>query len=130
MQLSLLPREITPDTVLAALQRRIGEANGMTAAALTFDITGRQSAADERRLRDVIVQLRLEGHAICSHPTVGYYMAATAADLTKACTYLVERALTSLRQVSAMKHVALPDLYGQLGLPMPANEDAQQGNPQ
>lgn len=129
MQLSLLPREITPHTVLAALQRRIGEANGMTATALTFDITGRQSAADERRLRDVIVLLRQEGHAVCSHPSSGYFMAANANELTKACTFLVERALTSLRQVSAMKHVAMPDLYGQLGLPMPANED-QQGNPQ
>lgn len=129
MQLSLLPRQITPATVLAALQRRIGAANGMTAAQLVYAITDSGHTADERRLRQVIEQLRNEGHAICAHPAAGYYLAASADDINKTCAFLVGRAMTSLRQVSAMKHVALPDLYGQLGLPMPANQD-QQGNPQ
>lgn len=123
MQLSLLPREITPETVLQALSSRVGAANGITASDLAFEITGRQSAADERRLRQVIEQLRLDGHAICATPEAGYHMAADAEDLNRTCTYLVRRIETTARQIAAMKRVALPDFYGQLGLPTPANEE-------
>lgn len=119
MQLSLLPREITPETVLAALQRRIGEANGMTVSQLAIEITGRASPADERRLRQVIEQLRLEGHPICATPDAGYHWASGPTDLDRTCSYLVRRMETTARQVAAMKRVALPDLYGQLGLPTP-----------
>jgi len=122
MQLSLLPREITPATVLQALSSRVGAANGLTATQLATQITGRVSAADERRLRMVIEQLRLDGHAICATPEAGYHMAADPEDLNRTCTYLVRRIETTARQVSAMKRVAMPDLYGQLGLPTPSNE--------
>lgn len=125
MQLQLLPREITPDTVLIALQRCIGAANGMTASQLALQITGRQSTADERRLRTVIEQLRLDGQPVCATPEHGYFLAATAADLDRTCVFLAKRGMTTFRQIAAMKRVALPDLYGQLGLPQP--EDETQG---
>src|ERR1700741_1816869 len=80
MQLSLLPREITPDTVLIALGSRVGAANGITASELALQIPGRQSAADERRLRQVIEQLRLDGVAICATPEAGSHLAAEALD--------------------------------------------------
>lgn len=123
MQLALLPREITPDTVLAALQGRIGSANGLTAEELSQAITGKHGTGDLRRLRTAIEHLRREGHAVCATPKHGYYMAANAADLDKTCAFLLDRAMTSLRQIAAMKRVAMPDLRGQLGLPLePANE--------
>jgi hypothetical protein len=120
MQLALLPRELTPDAVLAELQRRRGAVNGVTARDLVFVITGRVSSADERKLRDIIVKLRTDGHPICAHPALGYHFAATASELNDACVFLVQRAHTSLRQAAAMRHVALPDLYGQLGLIPPS----------
>lgn len=119
MQLPLLPREVTPDTVLHALVRRVGPASGITAAELAQQITGRINAADERRLRQVIEQLRLDGHAICATPDAGYHLAANAEDLNRTCLFLVKRLVSTARQVAAMKRVALPDLYGQLGLPTP-----------
>lgn len=118
MQLPLLPREITPETVLAALERRVGAANGICAAELAWEITGRHCAADERRLRQVIEQLRLDGHAICATPEQGYHMAASAEDLDRTCLYLARRGITTFRQIAAMRNVALPDFYGQLGLPI------------
>lgn len=124
MQLALLPREITPETVLVALRSRVGAANGLTAAELARQITGRHAAADERRLRQVIEQLRLDGHAICATPEEGYHLAANADDLNRTCLYLARRGMTTFRQVAAMKRVALPDLYGQLGLPHPPQQDA------
>lgn len=122
MQLPLLPREITPETVLHALVRRLGPANGITATELAEQITGRQNAADERRLRTVIEQLRLDGHAICATPEAGYHIAANAEDLNRTCVFLMKRLVSTARQVAAMKRVAMPDLYGQLGLPTPDQE--------
>lgn len=123
MQLALLPRELTPESVLLALQGRRGAANGITARDLVYVITQRVSSADERKLRQVIEKLRRDGHPICAHPAFGYHFAASAAELDRACSFLVDRAMTSLEQVGAMKRVALPDLYGQLGLPRPEHNE-------
>lgn len=112
---------LTPDTVLAVLQTSVGEAHGVTAEQLVLAITGRRSDADQRRLRSVIEALRTAGHRICANPTHGYYLAANENELDRSCSFLFDRAMTSLRQVSAMKRVALPDLRGQLGLPLEQN---------
>jgi hypothetical protein len=109
---------LTPDAVLAVLQASVGEASGITAEQLVLAITGRRSEADERRLRNVIEALRTAGHAICSNPAHGYFFAADEKELNRSCNFLFDRAMTSLRQISAMKRVALPDLRGQLGLPL------------
>lgn len=107
---------LTPDAVLAVLQTCVGEAHGVTAEQLVLAITGRRSSADQRRLRKVIEALRTAGHRICANPSRGYYMAANDDELDRACIFLRERAMTSLRQESAMKRVSLPDLIGQLEL--------------
>lgn len=118
LQLGLLPRELTPDSVLAVLQDRIGSANGVTARDLVYLVTGRVSPADERRLRQIIEHLRRQGCAICAHPATGYHYAANATELDRTCEYLLARAMTSLEQISVLKHVPLPNLRGQLGLPL------------
>ena len=125
MQLALLElNDITPDTVLAALRRRVGPANGATVRQLATEILGTPSdAADERRLRPVIEQLREEGHPVCATPDEGYHHAADAADLERTLMFLVRRIEGTARKVARMKGVALPDLYGQLGLPTPANDE-------
>jgi len=111
-------RPITPDTVLAALSRHIGAVNGVRADELVGEITGHASTPrDERDLRDMIVKLRNDGHHICAHPGGGYYLAATDAELDATCSFLFERAMTTLKQIAAMKRVSLPDLRGQLHLP-------------
>jgi len=123
MQLGLLPQDLTPEAVLDALQVRRGAANGITARDLVYVITQRVNAADERRLRDIIVKLRKDGHPICAHPALGYHWASNPGELDQACMFLVHRAMTSLQQASAMKRIALPDLYGQLGLNPPADHE-------
>lgn len=124
MQPGLFPREITPDSVLAALVMRVGPANGVSARQLAAEVLGTEpTAGDERSLRQVIEKLRGDGHAICATPEEGYHHAADAADLNRTCAYLVRRAITSLRQVAAMKRVAMPDIYGQLGIELPAHRE-------
>lgn len=109
---------LTPDAVLAVLQTCVGEAHGVTAKQLVHAITGRYQISDQRRLRKVIEALRTAGHRICAHPSRGYYIAATDAELIRACSFLHGRAMTSLRQESAMKRVSLADLLGQQPLPL------------
>jgi hypothetical protein len=123
MQTALFPLELTPDTVLTALSNRRGAANGITARDLVFVLTTKVNPADERRLRTIVEHLRLQGHAICAHPALGYFIAANDGDLDAACEFLYGRALTSLRQISAMKKVAMPNLRGQLGLPLTGEDD-------
>lgn len=123
---------ISPDHVLLVLQGHIGAANGVTACALVRALVIDHTPADERRLRSVIEHLRREGHAICADPGHGYFMAANESDLDATCEFLYGRALTSLQQVAAMKKVAMPDLRGQLRLPLvdastgSANESASE----
>lgn len=119
-------QDVTPDTVLAALQGRVGSANGIKASELARAITGRESLADERRLRDCIVYLRTQGLPVCGHPSHGYFLAANDNELNDTCQFLLGRSMTGLQQVAALKHKALPDLAGQLGLTLPAEEPAHE----
>lgn len=119
-----LAREITPESVLAALARRIGPANGATVRELASEILGTPSDAhDERLLRQVVMKLRCDGYAICATPSEGYHYGGSAADLERTCLQLAKRGVSAFKQAYAMRRVAMPDFYGQLGLPQPANEE-------
>ncbi len=114
-----LDRNLYPDTVLDALADRVGAASGISARALVAHLLGGQyHAAAERQLRHVIEVLRANGAPICATPAHGYFLAETAEDIDQTCLFLYSRAMTSLKQVAAMKRVALPDLRGQFHLPL------------
>lgn len=110
-------------TVLSVLSRHIGRENGATAEQLVREISGfaepgqALAAVITRQLREAVVQLRLEGHHVCATPEHGYFLAASAEELDATCLFLHERAMTSLKQIAAMKKISLPDLRGQLHLP-------------
>jgi hypothetical protein len=109
-------------TVLSVLSRHIGRDNGATAEQLAREIAsgsvpGQGYVVLTRQLREAVVQLRLEGHHVCATPENGYFLAANADELDATCLFLHERAMTSLKQVAAMKRISLPDLRGQLHLP-------------
>ena len=109
---------ITRDAVLIALSRHIGQGNGIHARQLARQLAGPDAgAAGERRLRQVITELRLEGHHVCGTPESGYFMAENPDELQRTCVFLHERAMASLTQIARMKNIALPDLRGQLHLP-------------
>lgn len=109
---------ITPDRLLAVLSRHVGARRGVTARRLAEILVGPDAAAvDERQVRRCIVDLRERGEHVCAHPSTGYFLAETDDELERCCLYLYERAMCSLRQISAMQRVSLPDLRGQLRLP-------------
>lgn len=111
--------QITSALVLAELQHHIGKANGIHVRELVQRITGELLDAEvqQRRIRHIVTELRKEGHHVCATPAEGYYIAANADELNETCSFLYDRAMTSLTQVSRMKQIALPDLRGQLHLP-------------
>jgi hypothetical protein len=98
--------------VLNALSRHQGAGNGIGAKRLA-----EQLGMPPRRLRTLISELRDgDGMAICGTPSTGYFMAVTPEELQASCAFLEHRALHSLRLLSRMKKVSLPDLLGQLRL--------------
>lgn len=114
--------ELTRDSLLQLLRAHIGKARGISARALVeqlvpVDTTPGQRTGAERQLRDLVVELRLEGHHVCAHPSTGYFLAETPEELEETCAFLSSRSMSSLQQVSAMKRVSIPDLVGQLKLP-------------
>lgn len=110
---------LTPASVLEALSRHIGRERGIAATQLVCEIlhTLGRDPVQERRLRRIVEDLRLEGHHVCATPDRGYFLAANAEELDQTCLFLHERAMTSLKQIAAMKRISLPDLRGQLHLP-------------
>lgn len=111
--------QITPSSVLGELQHHIGAANGIHVRELVYRITGSvmREEALERKVREIVTELRMEGQHVCGHPSSGYFMAETPEELQATCEFLYQRALTGLKQISRMKNVSLPDLRGQLHLP-------------
>lgn len=102
----------TKTTLLNILARHQGAERGITAKALAAEL-----GVAPRHLRILISRCRDDdGLAICGHPKTGYYMAVTPEELQASCAFLEHRALHSLRLLSRMKQVSLPDLLGQLKL--------------
>ncbi len=102
----------TPADVLSALSAHIGAANGIPAA----DLAARLGLLP-RMVRQLVSELRLNGHAVCGTPQTGYYLAETDAELEETCQFLRGRALHSLALEAALRKTPLPDLLGQLHLP-------------
>lgn len=111
--------QITPAQVLSELQRHIGKANGIHVRELTQRITGQlvNGEPQERKVRQVINDLRMDGAHICGHPSTGYFMAATPEELEETLQFLRSRSLTTLTLESRMRRVSMPDLLGQIHLP-------------
>jgi hypothetical protein len=105
--------EITCQSVQSALTRHVGREAGVTARELVVEICGAWSAGAERELREVVVELRTQGIAVCAHPASGYFIARDQAELQLCINFLVERIRTTAGQVRQLQRLAKPDLHGQ-----------------
>jgi hypothetical protein len=109
---------LTAASVLGALASHIGQVNGIHARQLARELCGADAGpVAERKLRQVITELRMQGHHVCGTPESGYYLAQDAVELDRTCSFLYDRAMASLQQIARMKQVSLPDLRGQLRIP-------------
>lgn len=101
--------------LLNALSQHQGHERGISAVDLARKI-GFTDADGTRKLRKLVSELREQGFAICAKPETGYYVPVTPEELQQSCEFLEHRALHSLRLLSRMRGVALPELLGQLKL--------------
>ena len=103
--------------VLYALSKHVGVDSGIKVEQLLMEITKinptEKDSSGERRIRDLIVELRLDGHQICARPETGYFIARNTNELKETCDMLNARAMTTLRQTSAMLKQSIPDMVGQ-----------------
>lgn len=90
-------------------RRHVGRANGIPA-----DQLARVVGINERMLRELISQARMQGVAIAGTPSTGYFVASTGAELEECCQFLRSRAMHSLVIEARLRKVALPELVGQL----------------
>lgn len=117
---------ITPDQVVAQLAFHRGQAKGIHVKALVMHITGQLTTTDaqERSVRKLVNDLRMEGHPICAHPAHGYFLAETKAELEHTCNFLRSRAMNSLMAESRLRRISITSLINKLAEPDPVNPDA------
>jgi hypothetical protein len=109
---------IDAKTLMTILPNHIGKAYGVTAEQLATECLGcKPTPLDLRSLRSAVQELRNEGVLICASPGTGYFIAEYDKEVDETCEFLYDRAMSSLKQISRMKKIALPDLRGQLRLP-------------
>ena len=102
----------TKAALLNVLSHHHGRERGISAAALAL-----RMGMPVRAVRRLISECRHDdGTAICGHPSTGYFMAQTPAELEMSCEFLRRRACTSLLLLSRMTKTSMPDLIGQLKL--------------
>jgi hypothetical protein len=118
----------TADVVMV-LAKHVGAEQGISAERLVMEITDSStpSPGGERKLRELIAELRRDGVRICGHPSTGYYLAATPDELNQTCSFLRSRALSSLQQEARLRNIALPELIGQLNLQVAVPEIIEKG---
>lgn len=97
--------------LFSVLAVRVGAHNGVSVSALA-----RQLDTNERHVRSLVSELRLDGIAVCGTPKSGYYIAATPAELEETCEFLRHRAMHSLTLESRLRNIPMPDLLGQIHL--------------
>lgn len=97
--------------LLGALAGHQGRSRGISARALAARL-----GITERALRRLISEAREQGVAICGRPESGYFIATTSEELQETCTFLENRAMHSLRALSRMRRISMPELLGQLKL--------------
>lgn len=100
---------ITADQLLAELNHHTGQAKGIHVRELAMQVYGELTVtgAQERAVRKLVNDLRMDGQPICAHPAHGYFMAECQADLDHTINFLHARAMSSLMAVSRLKRISI-----------------------
>jgi Protein of unknown function (DUF2811) len=106
-------------------------ANSKKQAISSYDLVmalcnGHWSVGLNRTLSDIVGELRLQGFPVGSG-TCGYWWANDSASFGGTIKLLYKRAMTSLKQITKMRRVAMPDLVGQLRLPVGSEPTIPEG---
>lgn len=109
---------INPDKVAAYLfANHVGCDRAVSAEDLILGVCGYCNPSLKRDLSDIVGLLRTRGYPVFAD-SHGYYWATEPHQIVKLCKLLHKRAMTALKQITKLKHIAIPDLAGQLRLPV------------
>lgn len=105
---------ITADQLLATLGHHKGQAKGIHVRQLAMQVYGELAVtgAQERAVRKLVNDLRMDGQPICAHPAHVYFIAETHAELQHTCAFLRARAMSSLAAYSRLKKISATQLLG------------------
>ena len=101
----------TKHDLMAVMVHHCGKSKGISCSRLAglLDIP-------ERRVRQLVTELRDDATAICGQPSTGYFIAQTHEEMEATLDFLKDRALHSLKLHSKLSGLPLADLIGQLHL--------------
>ena len=100
---------ITAAQLLATLAHHKGQTKGIHVRELAMQVYGELTVtgAQERAVRKLVNDLRMDGQPICAHPAHGYFIADCQADLDHTINFLHARAMSSLVAVSRLKRISI-----------------------
>lgn len=100
---------ITADQLLSALNQHKGQAKGIHVRELAMQVYDELTVtgAQERAVRKLVNDLRMDGQPICAHPAHGYFIAESRAELDHTINFLHARAMSSLVAVSRLKRISI-----------------------
>lgn len=98
--------------VVKALGSCRGKANGISVRELMA-----RTGLKDRVIREAVSDLDIDGLAVCSHPSYGYFIAVSPEELVLCAEFLESRSLHGLKRAARLRKYALPDLVGQQRLP-------------
>ncbi len=90
-----------------------------------FDRQYHHRINDTRQLRYIITNLRNDGVPIVSNSSAtngGYWLAASASEITLYCAKGQRQAIGMLARIAKMKDVSLPEYLGQMRLELESND--------
>jgi len=95
-----------------------GRANALHGREVIEGIVGYTSVSLERDLSEIVKRLRDRGFPVCSDSSNGYWWGVDPSDVAGTISFLWRRAMHSLRQVTKLRKIAMPDVSGQIRLPV------------
>lgn len=106
-----MARQEASALVIQALATCRGKRNGISVKELM-----RRTGLKDRPIREAVSDLDIDGLAVCSHPSWGYFIATSPEELELCAEFLESRAKHGLMRAARLRKFALPDLAGQARL--------------
>lgn len=119
---------ITADQLLVTLAHHKGQAKGIHVRELAMQVYGELTVtgAQERAVRKLVNDLRMDGQPICAHPAHGYFMAESRAELDHTINFLHARAMSSLVAVSRLKKIPVQTVLAEIASAQTTTDPATQ----
>jgi biotin operon repressor len=105
MSITAIQRVRTMHDLLKILMHHVGHARAESSRNLA-----KKLRCSQKRIHELVTELRLQGIVVCGQRDAGYFIAATREELFATCAFLRARAVESLEQEAKLRNVRAADL--------------------